>query len=143
MKIPPNPSPSPIFFSSFYQLLRLASLSFLLVVLSTGPYLEFCGPTKHCLGPTQHNCLGAYRLAPLLLYIILLYKYIYTLLNTVCFLCCDHSLFIRHRPTGGDLGGWGDAPTENNLRWGDGPCIRPPNILRSSVCRMRAKARTE
>jgi len=28
-------------------------------------------------------------------------------------------------------GDWGTVP--QNLRWGDGPCIRPPNILRSSV----------
>jgi len=35
----------------------------------------------------------------------------------------------------GDLGGL----SPQNLRWpGYGPCIRPPNILRSSVCRMRA-----
>src|SRR6218665_2044536 len=38
--------------------------------------------------------------------------------------------------------------TRGNLGYGppkkDGPCIRPPpNILRSSVCRIRAKARTE
>ena len=30
---------------------------------------------------------------------------------------------------GGDLGG----TVPQSLRWGDGPCIRPPNILRSSV----------
>src|SRR6218665_3264207 len=29
-------------------------------------------------------------------------------------------------------GGLGDGPPQS-LRWGDGPCIRPPNILRSSV----------
>ena len=29
-------------------------------------------------------------------------------------------------------GDWGDGPP-TNLRWGNGPCIRPPNILRSSV----------
>src|SRR6218665_1067251 len=28
---------------------------------------------------------------------------------------------------GGDLGGLGDGPPKN-LRWGDGPCIGPPNI---------------
>src|SRR6218665_47313 len=34
-------------------------------------------------------------------------------------------------PRGGDLGGtWGDGPPK--LEVGDGPCIRPPNILRSS-----------
>jgi len=27
---------------------------------------------------------------------------------------------------------WG-AVFPQSLRWGDGPCIRPPNILRSSV----------
>ena len=37
----------------------------------------------------------------------------------------------RHR------GDWGDGPPKFEV--GDGPCIRPPNILRSSVCRMRAK----
>src|SRR6218665_1278792 len=29
-------------------------------------------------------------------------------------------------------GDWGDGPPKN-LRWGDGPCIGPPNIQRSSV----------
>jgi len=29
-------------------------------------------------------------------------------------------------------GYWKDSPPKT-LRWGDGPCIRPPNILRSSV----------
>jgi len=43
---------------------------------------------------------------------------------------------------GGDLGGLGGR-SPKNLRWEDGPCIRPSNILRSSVCRMRAKAQTE
>src|SRR6218665_3907000 len=33
---------------------------------------------------------------------------------------------------GGDLGGTGGTVPQN-LRWGDGPCIGPPNILRSSV----------
>jgi len=32
----------------------------------------------------------------------------------------------------GDLGRLGDGP-QKNLRLGDGPCIRPPNVLRSSV----------
>src|SRR6218665_277919 len=36
---------------------------------------------------------------------------------------------------------WGNGPPK--FEEGDGPCIRPPNILRSSVCQMRAKARTE
>src|SRR6218665_1768041 len=36
-------------------------------------------------------------------------------------------------PRGGDLGGTGGTVPQN-LRWGgDGPCIGPPNILRSSV----------
>src|SRR6218665_1673627 len=35
---------------------------------------------------------------------------------------------------GGDLGGTGGTvPPQKNLKWGDGPCIGPPNILRSSV----------
>jgi len=35
---------------------------------------------------------------------------------------------------GGDLGGLGGmVPPKNKLRWGDGQCIRPPNIFRSSV----------
>src|SRR6218665_370726 len=29
--------------------------------------------------------------------------------------------------------GTGGTVPQKNLRWGDGPCIRPPNILRSSV----------
>jgi len=29
-------------------------------------------------------------------------------------------------------GDWGDGP-KKTLRWGDSPCIRTPNILRSSV----------
>jgi len=34
---------------------------------------------------------------------------------------------------GGDLrGNWGDGPSQN-LRWRVRPCIRPPNILRSSA----------
>src|SRR6218665_580078 len=40
----------------------------------------------------------------------------------------DTPLFSR----GGDLGGTGGRSPQN-LRWGDGPCIGPPNILRSSV----------
>jgi len=43
---------------------------------------------------------------------------------------------------GGDLGGLGNGP-QKKFEVGDSPCIRPPNILRNSVCRMRAKARTE
>jgi len=42
----------------------------------------------------------------------------------------------RPRATGG-------RSPQKNFRWGDGSCIRPPNILRSSVCRMPAKAPTE
>src|SRR6218665_291267 len=38
--------------------------------------------------------------------------------------------------------GTGGTVPPKYLRLGDGPCIRPPNILRSSVCRMRAKAIT-
>src|SRR6218665_1522472 len=34
--------------------------------------------------------------------------------------------------------GTGGTPPPS-LRWGDGPCIRLPNILRSSVCRMTKK----
>src|SRR6218665_2509668 len=33
------------------------------------------------------------------------------------------------RSRGGDLGGTGGTVPQN-LRWGDGPCIGPPNILR-------------
>src|SRR6218665_3448506 len=33
---------------------------------------------------------------------------------------------------GGNLGETGGRSPQS-LRWGDGPCIRPPNILRSSV----------
>src|SRR6218665_2726186 len=39
------------------------------------------------------------------------------------------SAFTQGRRPRGD---WGDGPPQN-LRWGDGPCIRPPNISRSSV----------
>ena len=40
---------------------------------------------------------------------------------------------------GGDFNrGTGDGPSQN-LRWGDGPCIRPPDILRSSVIGCVAK----
>jgi len=40
--------------------------------------------------------------------------------------------------TGGDLeGDWGTVPQKFEV--GDGPFIRPPNILRSSVCGMRAR----
>src|SRR6218665_793468 len=45
-------------------------------------------------------------------------------------------------PRGGDLGRTGGMAPQKNLRWGDGPCIRPPNILRSSVVGC-AKVRTE
>src|SRR6218665_2476059 len=38
-----------------------------------------------------------------------------------------------HKCRGGDLGGQGGRSPPKNLRWGDGPCIGPPNILRSSV----------
>src|SRR6218665_1705199 len=34
--------------------------------------------------------------------------------------------------------GLGDGPPKN-LRWTDGPCIRPPNISRSSVIESMAK----
>jgi len=41
---------------------------------------------------------------------------------------------------GGDLGGdWGDGPPK--IWGGDGSCIRPPNIWRSSVIWKRAKVR--
>jgi len=39
--------------------------------------------------------------------------------------------------TGGDLEGLGDGP--QNLRWEDGPCIRPPDILRANVIGCEAK----
>ena len=38
----------------------------------------------------------------------------------------------RNKSMGGDLGGPGDG-LPKNLRWWDGPWIRPPNIWRSSV----------
>ena len=38
----------------------------------------------------------------------------------------------RFTPRGGDLGETGGRSSQN-LRWGNGPYIRPPNILRSSV----------
>jgi len=38
---------------------------------------------------------------------------------------------------GGDLGGWGRSPPKFEV--GDGPCIRPSNILRSSVIECEAK----
>src|SRR6218665_2412733 len=41
-------------------------------------------------------------------------------------------LLRQRKPRGGDLGGTGGTVPQN-LRWGDGPCIGPPNILRSSV----------
>ena len=39
-------------------------------------------------------------------------------------------------------GDWGDG-SPKKIEVGDGPCIRPPNILRSSVCRTCEKARIE
>src|SRR6218665_2052981 len=39
---------------------------------------------------------------------------------------------------GGDLGRTGGTVAQN-LRWGDGPRIRPPNILRSTVIGCEAK----
>src|SRR6218665_47525 len=39
---------------------------------------------------------------------------------------------ITPKSRGGDLGGLGGRSLQS-LRWVDGPCIRPPNILRSSV----------
>jgi len=39
---------------------------------------------------------------------------------------------------GGDLGRTGGTVPQN-LRWGDGPCILPPNILRSTVIGCEAK----
>src|SRR6218665_2807319 len=39
---------------------------------------------------------------------------------------------------GGNLGRTGDGPPPK-FEVGDGPCIRPPNILTSSVCRMTKK----
>jgi len=43
---------------------------------------------------------------------------------------------------GGDLRGTGGTvPPKCEVV--DGPCIRPAKVLRSSVCRMSAKARTE
>ena len=40
---------------------------------------------------------------------------------------------------GEDLGGDGGRSLPKNLRWGDGPCIRSPNILRSSVVGLARK----
>ena len=54
--------------------------------------------------------------------------------------CCDDD--DDDADMGGDLGGLGGRLPQN-LRWGDGPYIRPPNILRNRVCRMPAKPRTE
>ena len=34
---------------------------------------------------------------------------------------------------GGDLEGLGDGPPKKKCEVGDGPCIHPPNILRSGV----------
>jgi len=39
---------------------------------------------------------------------------------------------------GGDLGMLGDDP-QKTFEVGDGPCIRPPNILRSTVMGCEAK----
>src|SRR6218665_991405 len=39
---------------------------------------------------------------------------------------------LRTALRGGDLGDWGTVP-QKKFEVGDGPCIRPPNILRSSV----------
>jgi len=40
---------------------------------------------------------------------------------------------------GGDLGGQRERSPKKKLRWGDGPCIRTPNISRSSVIGCVAK----
>ena len=39
----------------------------------------------------------------------------------------------------GDLGGTGGTPPKNKFEVEDGPCIRPPNTLRSSVIGSVAK----
>jgi len=38
----------------------------------------------------------------------------------------------KEKGTGEDLG-WTGGMVPQNLRWGNGPCIRPPNILISTV----------
>src|SRR6218665_755199 len=45
--------------------------------------------------------------------------------------------------TGGNLWGLGGRSPPKNLRWGTAHATVTPNILRSSVCGMRAQARTE
>jgi len=52
------------------------------------------------------------------------------LVSTETIIIIIKSSFIQNR--GGDLGRTGGT-VPPNLRWGDGPCIGPPNILRSSV----------
>ena len=47
-----------------------------------------------------------------------------------------NSVYFSRHCTGGDLE-WGQSP--QNLRRGNGPCIRLPNILRSTVIGCEAK----
>jgi len=61
------------------------------------------------------------------------------MLQTDTILSVVYKYFSGLSGMGGDLGG----RSPQKLSWVDDPCTRPPNILRSSVCRTRAKARTE
>ena len=126
MKIPPNPSPSPI----FQFLLSIAPSGIIVFPFSCLIYravLRILWPYATLFGPYATLFFGGLP-SPLLLYIILLYKYIYTLLNTVCFLCCDHSRFIRHRPTGGDLGA-GGRPHRKEFEVGKRPMHPSPQYF--------------
>ena len=73
---------------------------------------------------------------PLILWMLLI------LLSHVLFTVCVVLIYVNlwgRRLHGGDLEGWGTVPSKI---WGGGRPMHPsPNILRSSVCRMRAKAR--
>jgi len=45
-----------------------------------------------------------------------------------CIIALGHKLVtLLIASMGGDIGGWGTV--SQNLRWGDGPCIRPPPIF--------------
>ena len=49
---------------------------------------------------------------------------------------CDR-VTVKWTILGGDLGGTGGTPPKFEV--GDGPCIRPPNILRSTIMGSEAK----
>ena len=59
-------------------------------------------------------------------------------------ICLQYDTIRYDTIMGGDLRWIGGTVPPQKLRWGDGPCIRPPNISRSSVtgC-VHVKVRTE